>query len=91
MNFIYILLFLFFCSEPMCDNWDNWTIVFCTLRAWGDDESIEVSKNNYSIIINIYSINIQSFISYHSSLTFLGKKMHCPLSQLSRTDNLILL
>jgi hypothetical protein len=39
-----------------------------------DDRSMNVSKNNYSIIINIYSINIQSYISYHYPLPPLGGK-----------------
>ena len=30
-----------------------------------DDRNIEVSKNNYSIMINIYSTNILSYISNH--------------------------
>jgi len=79
-------------SEPQRDNWDNWDS--CFLRTLGrgvgmmgggeDDRSMNVSKNNYSIIINIYSINMQSYISYHYPHLLLGKKMHCPLSQLSR-------
>ena len=39
-----------------------------------DDRSMNVNKNNYSIIINIYSINIQSYISYHYPLPALGEK-----------------
>lgn len=40
----------------------------------GDDRSIDVNKNNYSIIINVYSINIQSYISYHYPLPSLGEE-----------------
>ena len=58
MKIVYNLIKGFSSSEPSRDNWDNWTIVFCTLSAEKggiarkkENKYIDVSNNNYSIII----------------------------------------